>query len=441
MATASATGDESVYLPFLRKLKILSAGGMFLDGFDLTVIAVALPLIVKRFHIGAGIEGVVAASAVVGLLVGALVMGPFTDRFGRRTMYLLDLVFFVVFAVLAALSQNVWELLVFRFLLGFGIGADYAISTTLVAEFSPQRVRGTQVSFLNVTWGVGALAAYVAGIAMINTGPNAWRYMLMIGAVIALIVLAFRRGIPESPRWLQSEGRGEQARDVVTSVPGAPEELLAKSDRFGWRDIFSPRYLRTTVFISVFWFCFVVAFYGISLYTPTVIKTFGLVTQLQADIGAAIIGVADVVGNIIGLLMVDRWGRRRPTILGFAGLTVPIVILALLPHVNASVIVLLFLIAILLVSLGPGIMNFVYTTELYPTTIRAGAMGFGTAVSRVGSILGVVLFPVLIGAWGFSAALWLFAVVGVIGLVITWAMAPETKHQQLEVSARGLAAS
>ena len=124
---------------FHRRLTILSAAGMFLDGFDLTVIAVALPFLVKKWAIGPGLSGVVAASAVVGMFFGALLLGHLTDRIGRKAMYVVDLVCFVVFAALTALSQNVWEFIAFRFLLGVGIGADYPISSTLLANSCPLR--------------------------------------------------------------------------------------------------------------------------------------------------------------------------------------------------------------------------------------------------------------------------------------------------------------
>ena len=119
---------------------------MFLDGFDLTVIAVALPFLVKKWAIGPGLSGVVAASAVVGMFFGALVLGHLTDRVGRKAMYVVDLICFVVFAALTALSQNVWEFIAFRFLLGVGIGADYPISSTLLAEFVPAARRGAAPS-------------------------------------------------------------------------------------------------------------------------------------------------------------------------------------------------------------------------------------------------------------------------------------------------------
>lgn len=127
---------------FVRRLTLLSAMGVFLDGYDLTIISVALLYIVPTFHPLAATLGLVAASAVAGMFVGSLVLGNLSDRYGRRTMYLFDLLFFVVFAILSVLSRNMTELIIFRFLLGVGIGADYPVSSALTAEFAPRKRRG-----------------------------------------------------------------------------------------------------------------------------------------------------------------------------------------------------------------------------------------------------------------------------------------------------------
>jgi len=417
---------------FLRRLTVLSAAGMFLDGFDLTVIAVALPFLVKQWHIGAGLTGLIAASAVIGMLIGSLVLGYLTDRLGRRSMYLFDLVFFVLFAVLTALSQNVWQLLIFRFLLGVGIGADYPISSTLVSEFSPRKNRGRQLAVLSVMWVVGSMTAYLTGIALSPLGPDAWRWMLVIGAVIALIVILFRASIPESPRWLASQGREDEASHVLKRLSGQSIDLAdhAHAPR-QWAQLFSKSLWARTVFVCGFWFAVDVAYYGISIYAPTILKPFVNGSQTGADLGSAVISLAGVVGTVIGLLLVDRWGRRPQILLGFAGLTVVLVTLSVLPEPVFSLLLVLFSAAILFVNFG-GMLDFVYATELFPTGLRAGASGLGTAVSRVGAILSIVVFPSLVKAWGLQHALWLFAGAGLFGLIISFAMAPETKGRSLE---------
>lgn len=425
--------DSQGLRPFLRRLTVLSAAGMFLDGFDLTVIAVALPLLVKHWHIGVGLTGLVAASAVIGMLVGSLVLGHLTDRLGRKAMYLFDLVFFVLFAVLTALSQTVWELLLFRFLLGIGIGADYPISSTLLSEFSPRKVRGSMVTMLSVIFAAGSVAAYLIGMALLPTGINAWRWMLVIGAILAVIVIIYRASIPESPRWLISQGREAEAAEVLAHMSGQSIAMTPQTAAVPrrWSELFSRSFWKSTVFVCGFWFAFDVAYYGISIYSPTILKSFIHGSQGGADLGAAVISLGGVISALLGVVLVDRWGRRPLILLGFAGLTVALVTLTLLHAPAFGLLLLLFSGAVLFANFA-GPLALVYATELFPTGLRAGATGLGTAVSRIGAILSIVLFPTLIKSWGLQHALWLFAGAGLLGLLISLALAPETKGRSLE---------
>lgn len=432
MASIQSHLESDRLRPFLRRLTILSAAGMFLDGFDLTVIAVALPLLVKEWHIGAALTGLVAASSVIGMFMGSLVLGHLTDRWGRRAMYLFDLVFFVVFALLTAISQNVVELLVFRFLLGIGIGADYPISSTLLAEFSPAKSRGGLLSSLSVIWFVGSVAAYLVGVVLLPLGADAWRWMLVIGAAVALVVIMFRASIPESPRWLLDHDRAQDASHVLTELTGTAVTVTSTmAPKASWTHLFSKSLVKRTLFVCGFWFAYDVAYYGISIYSPTILKPFISGSQSAADLGSAMISLVGVVGAVIGVLVVDRWGRRPLILLGFGGLTATLIVLSVTKNPAFDMLLLLFSAAVMFGNFA-GILDFVYATELFPTTLRAGASGLGTAVSRVGAILSIVLFPSLIKAWGLSHALWLFAGAGLFGFVVSFVLAPETKGKTLE---------
>lgn len=419
---------------FRRKVTLLSAVGMFLDGFDLTVIAVAVPVLRKHWTFNGFTLGLTNSSAIIGMFVGALVLGRLADRIGRRRMYTINLIGFTVFAGLTALSQNVWQLIILRFLLGLWIGADYPISSSLTAEFSSRGDRGRLVVALSLMWNVGALFAYVAGIVLLPVGANAWRWMLLIGAVIAFVAMLFRTTVPESPRWLASHGRPDEARAVVARLVGEDslDELPPEPPKERWQRLFSRGLIGSTVFICVFWFAHGIAYYGIQLYSPTILSEFASGSQRAAYIGSSVIAALGVLGAAVGLMFVDSWGRRPVIITAFAGeFTVP-VILALLHAPPLSMIVTLFAIAILFSNMGPGTLDMVYCTELYPTGLRAAGTGLGTAVSRLGAILGVLVFPDLVSAWGVSRAMWIFVAAAVLGLTISVTMAPETRNRSLE---------
>ncbi|MBM7646028.1 putative MFS transporter [Scopulibacillus daqui] len=418
---------------FQRRVTLLSAAGTFLDGFDLTVIAVAMPLILSQWNVGPVLQGLITSSAVVGSLIGALCLGNLTDKFGRKAMYVIDLLAFVVFAALTAFSQTAWQLILFRFLLGVGIGADYPISATLVAEFSSTKSRGQHSTFLGAMWFVGAVAAYLAGILLLPLGPNAWRYMLLTGAAFALIVFLFRVKLPESPRWLAAKGRVKEAEDIMKKVTG--QKVIINS-QIGQRqkvtDLFSKKLFRRTFFVCGFWFCYAVAYYGISMYTPTILKPLSHGSQLMTYIGSGTISILGLLGAIVGLNLVERIGRRPLILISFSGLTAALVVLAINPSPSMAFLVILFSLAVLFANMGGGILNFVYPAELFPTSIRASASGLATSVSRIGSIMGILVFPNLVAAWGNSHALWFFAIISLTGLIISALLAPETKGCNLE---------
>jgi putative MFS transporter len=416
---------------FHRRLTVPSAAGMFLDGFDLTVIAVALPFLIKKWGITPGLAGVVASSAVVGMLLGSLILGHLTDRIGRKAMYVVDLTCFVVFAALTALSQNVWEFIAFRFLLGIGIGADYPISTTLLSEFVPTARRGAFVTAVGSCWFVGAVTAYLVGYFLLPVGPNAWRLMLLIGAAIALIVIFLRSRIPESPRWLASQGRDDEASRVLHALTGQSISLEA-TPRHSWTSLFRGGLLRLTIFVAIFWFCYDVAYYGIAMYTPTILKSFTAGSTSAAYLGSAAISALGLFGAFLGIMLVDRWGRRPLIIFAFGGLTVMLAALALQPSPALAMLVILFGLATLFANMGPGILSFVYATEAFPTSVRAGSVGLGTAVSRVGAILAILVVPKLVHSWGLHMALWMFVALAAIAFVTCIALAPETKGKKLE---------
>lgn len=427
---------------FQRRVSLLSAGGTFLDGFDLTVIAVALPMIATHWDVGPVEKSLVVSSAIIGSFIGASLLGNLTDRFGRKAMYVVDLLAFVVFAALTAFSQDIWQLIAFRFLLGVGIGADYPISATLVSEFASDKRRGMHSTSLGAMWFVGALAAYLVGLLVAPLGDLSWRILLLVGAVFALIVFFFRVKLPESPRWLASHGREEEARRVISDITGVEEagrdtvfEDVAPSGHRGARAfgaLFSPTLRRRTLFVCGFWFCYATAYYGISMYVPTILAPLTGGSATLTIIGSGTVALLGLIGAVIGMNLVDRWGRRPLIITSFAGLTVMLVVLALNSSPGLGALIAFFSIAVLFANSGGGVLNFVYPTELFPTALRASASGFATSVSRIGSILGVLVFPNFVAIWGNATALWFFAVIAGAGLVICLVLAPETKGKSLE---------
>lgn len=432
-------GETPRALRYQRKIAVLAGAGMFIDGFDVSVIAVALPGLTREWEITDGLVlGLVASSVVIGMFFGMLVGGHLVDKFGRRRMYMYDLAGFVVFGVAAALTQNVWQLIAARFLLGIFIGADYPISSSLTAEFSSPKRRGGLIIFMSLMWQLGSFTAFVLGIALFGLGDNEWRWMLFAGAVLAVVVIVLRRSMPESPRWLRAQGRVEEAEAIERQVL-EDHDLVIDSvaptkagQQESWRELFSPKMLRATIFCSLFWFAFAVSFYGIQMYTPTILTPFTEGNQRLAFLGAALIAFLGVVGAALGMRVTEWLGRRRQIIYCFAGMIVALIILALWTAPSLVPMIILLSVTILLANLGPGVLNMVYPNEMFPTRLRGSGVGFAGSISRFGSILGVLVFPILVVSWGMQTATWLFVGVCVMGLIVSIALAPETRGRSLD---------
>ncbi len=447
MSTSSQASAKTLESPrarlFERKISVLAGAGMFIDGFDVSVIAVALPGLKAAWDIQSGwISGLVASSVVLGMFFGMMFGGMLVDKFGRRKMYMFDLIGFVVFALLAAFTQNVWQLIFTRFALGLFIGADYPISSSMTAEFTSPKRRGRMIIFMSLLWQTGALVAYLSGIFLLPLGEHAWRWMLGLGALLALIVIVLRHSAPESPRWLRSQGRFDEANAIEEEVERDFDLKITEFNvektgdnapqKASWLELFSPKMLRATVFCSLFWFAFAVSFYGIQMYTPTILAPYTQGRPELAFFGAAVIAFMGVVGAGIGMITVERFGRRKQIISCLVGMVIALVILSVWQQPTLIPLTILLTITILLANLGPGVLNMVYPNEMFPTRLRGSGVGFAGSVSRIGSILGVLVFPVLVQQLGMSNATWMFAGVALIGLIASYFLAPETQGRSLE---------
>jgi MFS transporter, putative metabolite transport protein len=435
--------DDAPVTRFHRRIVAVAMGGPFCDGYLLGIIAVALALITPDLGLGAVATGLVAASVLVGIFLGGMIFGPITDRVGRHLMYVLNLAAFVVLSVLQFFVTDVWQLVVLRLLIGIMIGADYPIASALTTELVPRMLRGPALSGLVLAWWVGYGVSYWAGWLLLGLGEDSWRWMLASGAVPAAIFLVARAGIPESPRWLASRGRIDEAKAVVARYFGADvstEELLAETGtrRRGGSglgnlvEVFRRGYGSAVLFCSLFWICQVAPAFAVRSFQPQMLAAFGVTGTFGAS---ALITTIAVAGIALGLFLINRLGRRSLLISSFVGVLVSLVALILLPADLALVVVALFAAFQFFEAAGSGL-QFVYPSELFPTDLRATGIGIATAMSRVGSASSTFLLPVVAVDLGARGALTIGALITLIGLVVTVALAPETKNLGLTEASR-----
>lgn len=448
MSTHATREMDQSKLTFLHwKVWFLSAMGIFLDGFDLFIIAVALPLIKHQFSATPAMLGLIGAAAPLGCIVGATLFGRFTDRLGRRAILLIDLLFFVVFAGLSALAWSVTSLIVFRFLLGIGIGADYPVSSTYITENMPSRLRGRMLVGGFGFQALGMLAGALLGIIVLKCYPdlNAWRIVLGFAVFPAIIILWFRMSLPESPRWLINQGRHEEAAEVASKMTGKKINIdaikVASKSRF--IDLFSRRYIGRTILTSVSWFLMDVAFYGVGLFTPFILSSMAftdgagpLNKALSAIYGASFTEMFLVVGVLFCVFWVDTVGRVKLQILGFLGMAVGLFILAasslVTGHAEMILIFIGFITFYIMTNMGPNPTTFLLPAELFPTHLRATGHGFASASGKVGAAVGIFCLPVLTSVIGLPWTMIIMGTVCMLGFLLTLCLGYETKGKSLD---------
>ena len=426
---------------FLRRITAATALGEGLDGYDLGAISVVLVTIGPALHLSSVERGLVGASTLIGIFIGAPLFGYLTDRLGRRKLFIADVISFIVFGALQLLVTNPGELLAVRFMLGVSIGAEYAIGAAMLAELSPSEGRGRRLSWLQTCWYIGFVVAVALAYLFKDLGLS-WREILATSAVPAAVTLVLRHGLPESPRWLMSQGRRAEAHAIVDRYLGseyaAAEDLDDETATQGdWRDLFAPEMRRRTAFTSLFWAALVAPYFAIFTFAPTVFQSLGIHDVTVVTISENAVAA---VGALLGQLVVERVGRRPMVIVCFWVTAVMLVVVGGWSMAPGAVVVVCFAVFSLF-NAAQGDLTGVYPSEVFPSEIRSTGVGFSAAVSRIGAAAGTFLLPIGISTIGIGPSVLIGAAVCVGGAVISHLWAPETTGRSLTLTgARGVRA-
>ncbi|MDQ8702602.1 MFS transporter [Streptomyces sp. LHD-70] len=434
--------DEAPTSPFHRKLLVACCGGPLLDGYLLSIVGVALVDMSRDLDLSTSTASVIGVAAIVGMFFGGLLIGPLTDRLGRRSMYTIDLTVLLVASLASVVAVEAWQVVALRFLIGFAIGADYPIATALLTEWCPRRMRGRAMGWVIMSWYFGALAAYVVGYAISLAVPEGgWRWMLASSAVLSLIVLFLRHGIPESPRWLIEKGRVEEARELVRGVLGrdVPSEQLSapekdKGGKGDLRTLFRGKYLRRLMFVSLFYTCQVVPMWAIYIFGPQLLGAFGFDEHSVGTLGAALVSLLFLIGCVPAMRLLETVGRRPVITWSFALMALPLLVLGLWADAPVAVVLGCFSLYAFFAG-APGILEWLYPNELFPTSIRASAVGMVVAFSKIGAAVGTYLVPLSLLHIGVSGTMYAGAAVTAVGFLACVAWAEETRGRTLDEAA------
>ncbi|QKZ04479.1 MFS transporter [Pseudomonas eucalypticola] len=424
---------------FHRKLTLCSGGGSFVDGYVLSIIGIAMLQMSAALQLSEFWQGMIAASALIGVFFGGFLGGVLTDSLGRKCVYFIGPVLFIVCSLAQLWVASAPALFVCRFILGLAVGIEYPVATALLVEFLPRRYRGPRLAALTIMWFAGAAFAYIVGnLLMSQGGEQAWRYVLASAAAIGLVLLLVRLGTPESPRWLLSKGRTAEADEVIKGVYGPgfslanlPEQPDTRSGSL-WGLLLNG-YGKRLVFVTLFWSCSIIPVFAVYAFAPKVLQALNLKGDWAA-FGSIAITLLFVIGCIFASKLINVMGRRSMLIHSFLWSGLALLLLGLFPDGNEMLVLALFGAYALFIG-GAQVLQLVYPNELFPTEIRAVAVGIGTSLSRIGAAVGTYLVPFSLQSVGIGHTMYVAAAVTLVGLAAAWAMAPETRSLSLRDAA------
>lgn len=421
-----------------RKLLVASGIGWAFDAMDVGLVSFVVAAIAAdpHFNLNATEKSWVLSVGFVGMAIGAALGGYFADRVGRKTVFTATLVIFGLANAGMACSWTLTALLIARFIIGLGLGAELPVASTLVSEFSPTRHRGRMTVLLESFWAVGwIIAAAIGAFVIPNTGDWGWRWALLIGALPLLYAVVTRAHIPESVRFLESKGREDEAEQAVRYFEQASGVAPVASPKakplpaIRTRELFGHQYLARTVAIWLTWFFVNFSYYGAFTWMPSLLADqFG---SLTSSFGyTLIISLAQLPGYFLAAWLVEIWGRRR-TLSVF--LAVSAVAAFAFSQAGSVAAVIGFGMLLSASNLGAWGVLYAVTPEIYPTRLRGAASGAAAAVGRVAAIIAPLLVPwfLTLSGGNKTVAFVIFAVAFVLGCIAALCL-PERKGLDLE---------
>lgn len=424
---------------FHKVLTIRSGGGSFVDGYVLSIIGIAMTQMSPALKLSSFWEGMIAASALIGIFFGGFLGGALTDRLGRKKLYFIGPILFTLCSVLQFWVNSSVTLFTLRFLIGMAVGIEYPVATSFLVEFLPKKYRGPRLATLTILWFAGAAVAYMIGEAILHlAGADAWRLILASTAVFGAFLFFIRLGTPESPRWLISKGRNAEAKKIIQRIYGpefglknVPEQVTTTKLSFG--DLMHSGYGKRMVFITLFWTCSVIPVFAVYAFAPRVMQALHLDGR-WASYGSVMITLLFVVGCVIATRLINGIGRRKLLLHSFLWSGLALLLLGWL-HNGSSLIILTMFGAYALFIGGAQVLQLVYPNEIFPTQIRAAAVGVGTSMSRVGAAVGTWLVPLSLQNLGIADTMYIASAITFVGLLATWWLAPETRAMNLNDAA------
>ncbi|MFS0733125.1 MFS transporter [Microbacterium sp. 1P10UB] len=444
-ATDDSPADRLDRLPLNRKhLKVLTGSGLgwALDAMDVGLISFIIAALAVQWQLVPGQTAWIASVGFIGMAIGATLGGLLADRFGRRQVFALTLIVYGVATGASALVGGLALLLVFRFFVGLGLGAELPVASTYVSEFAPARIRGRLIVILEAFWAIGWTAAALIGYLVIPGSADGWRWAFALGAVPAVYALVVRWGLPESARWLAGRGRVVEADAVVREFEAAapvgsrradaataPERMpvaaasvapvVAPTTRQRLAALWSAEFRARTGSLWLVWFCVNFSYYGAFIWIPTILVSQGY--DLVRSFGfTLIITLAQLPGYAVAAWLIEVWGRRLTLSVFLAGSAVAAVLFG---TAGSEAMIIGTGMALSFFNLGAWGALYAVTPEMYPTSMRATGSGWAAGVGRLASIAAPLTVPPLLALGGAPALFVVFAAFFAVAALAAWGLA------------------
>ena len=459
-AWSSGTAMASAPLSSMQWLVwSLATAGKFFEGMIVFMGGIALPLLTAEFGLGDLAKGAMTSATLAGILVGALVLGGLADRFGRKPVFIGEMVLLLVALIGASTSPGIGVLVVWLFVIGLALGADYPTAHLVISESIPASIRGRLVLGAFSFQAIGAIAGTAIAAVVLAQKPelSTWRLFYLLPVIPVILVIWGRLFLPESSHWLVSQGRHEKAEKQLRKLLNRKDIDLLRveiADRTStpkrsnnFAKLFKSKQRRRTILASLPWFLQDLSTYGIGIFTPVIIAAaFGakaggadVASIIHDDLigakGTALIDIGFLVGISVAIYLADRWGRIPLQITGFIGCAAGL-FFALIGRSggdgNLPLIVVGFVIFQFMTNLGPNSQTYLIAGEVFPTKYRGIGAGFAAASGKVGAVLTAFCFPLLMASIGTERLLVLLLITSLLGALATWLFRVETKGLDLE---------
>ncbi|MGO9744274.1 MAG: MFS transporter [Roseiarcus sp.] len=441
----------------------LAAFGKFFEGFVVFMGGVSLPLIAREFHLAEAEKGLVTSASLAGILVGTIMLGGLSDYFGRKRMFVAEMIIFCLFLALLILVGDFVSLVICLFGIGMALGCDYPTAHMIISENIPSASRGRLVLGAFAFQAIGAMSGIIIGAVVLVIDPSidAWRWMYATALLPAILITLGRFFIPESANWLIVRGQHAKAEQAVTRLlfrtPVYPQVVAlarhvvdeASASKQTFFALFNAKNRRATIFSSVPWLFQDLGTYGIGVFTPTLIAAaLGsgpdkirspadlIASGIHSAEAAALTTSMLIVGIAFAIGLSDSLGRIRLQIFGFLGCAVGLGVASMsidmegalrLDFIMAGVMLFNFM-----TNLGPNAQTYLLAGEVFPTEVRGMGAGFAAMIGKVGAVATTYGFPLLLASIGTRSLLYGLVISSVLGAIVTWMFRIETTGVNLD---------